>query len=146
MSEKKERVIVYLHSTIEDEEERESHKITAKGELFQRKGMDVLRFSEESEEEGRVDHLITIYPNRVNVNRKGALQTNQQFILHKTTENKIELPQGNIHLEISTKELSHQWKSADQKGELILHYEALLNGEIKRNHQLTVSYYKEDHQ
>jgi len=144
LDKKGKKIRVHLQTVIEDGEEKESHSLEGKGELYSRGSMTVIKFLENSEDEGEVSHLISIYPKRVNVNRKGQVQINQQFILNKQTENKIELPQGNIVMDIFTQRINHKDINNNDEGKLRLHYEVLLNGQIKRNHRLTLSYYKED--
>lgn len=140
----RERVFLRLQTVIQDEEGQERYEIKGEGELLIRNKKTVLTFYEQFEEERSIRHLIAISPDRVNINRSGDVQTNQQFILHKKTESLIPLPHGNIHMEIKTNEIDYTPIAKNREGKLSIQYEAILNEQIKRNHKLTLTFYKEE--
>jgi len=144
LSVKKERVAIHLQTMIDDGAEKEYHSIEEMGTFLRRGEIDVLTFYERTKEEGEVRHLISIYPDKVNINRTGEVRINQQFLLRQKTESKLQLPQGNIHMEIVTKKIDYQPMERHKKGILIINYEATLNGQMKRNHTLELTYNKEE--
>lgn len=144
MSKLWEKVKVHLQTLIEDEGQREVHQIRGEGEILTRDSITALRFTEKTEDEGEVQHFFTLSPERVNIKRTGQLESTQQFQLHKRTENKIELPQGNILIDIFTEKIDHENDPETRTGKLSIVYQAVLNGQIKRKHELTLHYTKED--
>lgn len=144
MNKQRKPIKVHLQTVIIDQGQREVYTIEGEGELISRDSITALSFTEENVEEGEVKHFISIHPNRVNIKRKGQIETNQQFLLHKWTENRVELVSGNILIDIYTEELSYESESAGNRGKLRILYEALLNGQIERKHEITLIYTKED--
>lgn len=140
----KKNVIIELRSVIDDAGEKELHIVKQSGNYYKRNDIAVITYKEDVEDNGVINNLITITPEKVNINRSGIFSINQQFLLNKKTECLYQHPHGNIHMSIKTKSITHQLLSDNEKGQLVITYKAILNGQIERNHHLTLTYYEED--
>lgn len=141
---KKKRVNIELRSVIDDAGEKELHVVKQRGYYYKRDNIEVLTYTEDVEDNGEINNLITITPEKVNINRSGVFSVNQQFLLKRKTECLYQHPHGNIHMSINTKSISHQSINDHEKGELVITYEAILNGQISRDHYITLTYCQEE--
>lgn len=141
---KRKSVIIELRSMIDDEGEKELHIVKQKGYYYKRKGIEVLTYQEDVEDNGVINNLITIADGKVNINRSGAFSVNQQFLLKRKSECLYQHPHGNIHMSISTQSITYDPLEKGKVGQLTIIYEAVLNGQIRRNHQLTLTFFEED--
>jgi len=141
---KKRRVTIELRSVIDDAGEKELHIVKQKGYYFKRGHIEVLTYDEKVENDEEISNLITITPNKVNINRSGAFTMNQQFLLGKKTECLYQHPYGNIHMEIKTSSITYNSISNHRDGQLVIIYEATLNGQQMRNHHITLTYSEGD--
>lgn len=144
MSKNKTKVVVQLDTIITDEGEKESYSLTDTGYFFNRKELDVITFSEQTEDHQQIDHFLTIYPDRVNIKRSGAIEINQQFHENQTTECIMKHPHGNIHMETYTQSITYESLTNNPVGELFILYTVKLNGQTEREHQLRFTYQKEE--
>src|SRR5690625_4248644 len=136
--------MIELRSVIDDSGEKELHIVKQLGHYFQKGRIEVLTYVEEVEGSGDINNFITITPDKVNINRSGAFTVNRQFLLHKKTECLYQHPHGNIHMTIKTRSITHRSILESEKGQLVITYEAILNGQVKRDHHLTLTYYEEE--
>lgn len=141
---KRKDVIIELRSVIDDAGEKELHIVKQSGRYYKRDGIEVLTYTEEVEDDGKINNLITMTEDKVNINRSGVFTVNQQFLLNKKSESLYQHPHGNIHMSIKTSSITHRSILENEKGQLIVKYEAILNGQIKRDHYLTLTYYEEE--
>ncbi|TXL66602.1 DUF1934 domain-containing protein [Cerasibacillus terrae] len=133
---------INLHMTIDDNGQMEYNTIREKGEYFQRDQFDVLSYVESNNEDGPIKNRITIQPERVNIKRSGHVQMNQQFRLHKKTENVFKHPYGTIRMETYTKSIVYKRLENKEDGSLIIEYSVKLNGQEAREHRLEL-YFEE---
>lgn len=138
----KKNVTIELRSVIDDAGEKELYIVKQQGHYYKRNNMEVLTYKEEVEDEGDINNLITITPDKVNINRSGVFSMNQQFLLQQKSECLYQHPHGNIHMSINTKSITHESINNHETGRLIITYEATLNGQVKRDHHLTLTYYE----
>lgn len=133
---------IELHTTIEDDGNKEYHVTTQSGKLYQRENMYVLLFEEQLEQNGTVKNLITIQPDKgyVSIKRSGMVSMNQKFIKNQSTENVFQHPHGNLHMETFTKSIDYQLSNTKQLSRLDIDYTVQLNGQKERNHQLSLIY------
>lgn len=144
MSIKEKSVIIELRSVIDDQGEKELHIVRQKGRYFKKDKIEILTYIEEVEDDGEINNFITMTQDKVNINRSGVFTMNQQFFLNRKTECLYQHPHGNIHMSIKTNSITHESIIEHEKGQLIIEYEAILNGQIKRDHHLTLTYYEEE--
>lgn len=144
MNERKQKVIIKLQSTIGEGNEEEQHSIKQVGYFFNRNKLDVITFTEETDDAQNIHHFLSIYPNKVNIKRSGAVQMNQQFQVNQATECMLQLPHGNIHMETYTHSIKYESIRNKNVGKLDMTYSVKLNGQTERRHQLRVTYHKED--
>lgn len=135
---------VYLQSTIFDDKEKEQHKITGRGHFLARGNFEVLSFTEKLADHQQVNHLITMRRDQVHIKQSGARKMNQQFMNQQKTESMIRLPEGNLYMEIFTKDIIYQSMTDENPGKLMIHYQATLNDQVTRKHQLVITFHKED--
>lgn len=140
----RQKVFIDLQSTIDDNGEKEHHLIKEVGYFFNRDELDVIRFSEKTEDGYIVDHLLSIYPNKVNIKRSGLIEMNQVFILNEMTEGMMQLPYGRIFMETFTQSFTYESLMTHTKGKLLLYYDMILNGKEIRKHRLQLHYSKEE--
>lgn len=143
---RKKNIIIELRSVIDDAGEKELYIVKQKGQYLKKGNLEVLTYTEDVEGDGKIDNLITITSGKVNINRSGTFAMNQQFLLGKKTECLYQHPHGNIHMSIQTESITYTPILDGQQGELVVVYEAVLNGQVKRDHHLTLTYYEEDHE
>lgn len=138
------KIIINLQSIIDDGGEKERHSIEQVGYFHNRNELDVITFIEETNDGETIHHLLSIYPNKVNIKRSGAIQMNQVFEINEATEGMMRLPHGNILMETYTQVIDYKSILTHKRGELHIVYEIKMNGQPARNHQLQLIYNKED--
>jgi len=143
MNLKKKDVAVELRTVIDDDGEKELSIVKQIGTYVKRGQIEVIVFNENSTDFGKVNNLITIQPDKINIKRSGSIKMNQQFLEGKKTECLYRYPYGSFFMEITTMSISHQPLQNDRKGEVTIQYEAKLNDEQKRYHHLTLTYMEE---
>ena len=135
-------VTIQLRSTIEDEEETAIHTTEHKGRYYHKDHVDILIFEEYLEGE-KVNNLITIHTDKVNIKRSGVIGMNQRFEVNQTTESYYQHQFGQFHMETHTESIEYQSLHMYDIGKLMIVYTVTLNGEIERNHVLELTYYEE---
>src|SRR5690625_3252562 len=123
---KKKRVQIELRSVIDDAGDKELYIVKQRGYYYKRGNLEVLTYTEKVEDDGEINNMITITPEKVNINRSGVFSVNQQFLLTRKTECLYQHPHGNIHMSIKTKSISHRSIKRAKKGELKVNYEVVL--------------------
>lgn len=133
------KVVIELHSRIDDHYEIEESTAKTSGVLYTKGQMNVVKYTEDLDEDGdlTVHNLLTIQPEKVSVKRSGAMQMHQQFVNGQTTECLLQHPHGSIHMETYTKSIHHQPIHQQGPGRLTIDYLVTLNGQETRNQQLT---------
>lgn len=135
-------VTIQLRSTIEDLGEEEIHTTKHKGRYFHKDHLDILLFEEDLEGE-KVNNFITIYPDKVNINRSGVISMNQRFEVNRKTETYYQHQHGQFYMETHTQRIDYQSLRMYDIGKLIIAYTVTLNGAVERNHVLELTYQKE---
>lgn len=142
MKQKETLVDIQLKTTIRDDEQKETIENKYKGRYFNKGTTDVLLYEEKTEDNETIKNFVTIQPDRVNIKRSGAITMNQQFVSKQITECYFSHPHGRIHMETFTNEINlHPPK--ESVGEVSIAYTVKLNGQEKRQHELTLAYRKE---
>lgn len=144
MEQEQSQVTIQLSTVIMDDGEKESISNTYEGRFLSRGSVDVLMYEERTEENEVIKNLMTIHPEKVNIKRSGAITMNQQFLLDRLTESFFEHPHGRIHMETATTSLKYRSLTKEAIGKLVVLYKVKLNGQEQRNHQLVLTYKREE--
>lgn len=144
MNQRKKNVLIQLKTTITDEQDIESSVVNERGIFMSRDGLDVLMFVETTDDGHKIKNLLTIQPHKVSIKRSGAISMNQQFGIDQVSECMYEHPHGTLHMETMTSSISYQSLRTNDVGKLMIAYTLSLNGQARRNHQLTLTYQEED--
>lgn len=137
------QIEVELRTVIDRNGEKEMSIIKHTGEYIQKKDIEIIRFVEKREDIGNVRNYITIQKNKVTIRRSGAISMSHQFEVGKKSESLYRHPYGSLHFTITTKSLSCNPLSKRNKGEVIVIYDALINGIEEQEHHLTLTYMEE---
>ncbi|WP_067841135.1 DUF1934 domain-containing protein [Amphibacillus sediminis] len=132
-------VKIELETEIKDDSGRQVTKIKADGQMFNTLTKTVLRFTEEIDDQPKVQTMITIKAEQVTINRSGGVEMKQQFKPAQYTENIYRHQFGIIYMETYTKSLTYQ----PEMGQLLIDYSTKLSGENERQHKLLLTI-KED--
>lgn len=143
MSEPKKRVTIQLKTSIQDGQEREENQLEAIGFFFNKKGLDVLQFTEKLDDDAEVSTLITIHSEKISIKRSGAVSMHQQFRLGQKTENVYQHLHGHIHMETYTRQIAY-YPPSKGLARLAIDYTVKLNGQSARNHTLELQFTEED--
>lgn len=134
---------VELRTVIEGDGEKELMIVKQKGKYFKRSNLEVLTYIERTDGEDNINNMISIHPDKINIKRTGAISMNQVFLKGRVTESLYKHPHGNIHMEIDTVSMSYESMEKTGRGQVIIAYQAMLNGTDKRNHYLTLTFMEE---
>lgn len=144
MNVKNKDVKIELRTVIEDDGEKELMIVKQRGKYFKRRDLEVLTYTEKTDGEEDVKNMISIYPDKINIKRTGAISMNQLFLKGKLTECLYKHPYGNIHMEIDTVSMSYEPMEESGRGQAVIAYRVQLNGARKRNHYLTLTFMEEN--
>ena len=136
-------VNIELRTVIEDDGEKELMIVKQTGKYFRRRNIEVLTYTEKTDGEEDIKNMISIYPDKINIKRTGAISMNQLFLKGRLTESLYRHPYGNIHMEIDTVSMSYESMQETGRGQAVIAYQAMLNGNKKRNHYLTLTFMEE---
>lgn len=135
-------VRIEMNTVIRDDDTMDHIKNTFKGTVTKNDRMTVITYREQLERDQYVDTLMTITDEKVNVKRSGAVSMNQSFIEQALTECLYTHPHGKMHMETFTTSSKHI--TSDVGGKVALVYEVKLNGQEFRQHELELTYEKEE--
>lgn len=144
MSKRQTPVIIELCTTIEENGEKEYHKVEQRGTFYRKGHIDVLTYVEAGEGMPTVSNLLTIQPNKVNLKRSGNVKMNQQFLLNKKTENIVKHPYGSLYMETFTTKIVYEPIQPAKVGNLYIAYEIKLNDQHTRRQKINLIIKKED--
>lgn len=134
-------VAVEMRSVIEEQGEKELIVNQHIASYTKKDQIEVIRFSEDTTDFGNIDQMITIHPDKVNVNRTGSVRMNQKFVEGKLSECLYRHPYGAFRIEYYTKSLTK--RKVDQTTEITIIYDAEMEEGRKRHHHLTLTYKEE---
>lgn len=137
-------IIVELRTEIDDEGDKERSIIKQIGKYAKKDKLEVISFTEDIEDFGKVNNLITIQSNKVNIKRSGTITMNQQFIEGKRTECFYRHPYGSFLLEMETRSITHKPLVNGEKGSVMMEYKATVNEGQRRHHKLELTYMEEE--
>lgn len=143
MLEKGHNVNVRIRSTIEDAGEKEINTSRQTGKLFRKNNIDVLLYEEVDEDGDKINNLMTIQPDRVNIKRSGFIAMNQLFEPGQKTETNYQHPHGSMYMKTHTHSIVYNALDSDIHGKLTINYTVTLNGMIERKHLLELTYKEE---
>jgi len=137
-------VVIELRTVIEYDRKKEMSIIKQRGTYIRKQATEIITFTEKRDDIGNIRNFITIQPKRVSIKRSGAVSMNQQFQVGKKSESLYRHPYGSIHFLMKTKSLRRTLLSPFEKGEIVITYEALINGIEKQRHHLTLTFTEEN--
>lgn len=134
---------VELRSVIDREDDREMSIIKQSGEYMSKDDVEVIKFTEEREDIGTINHVIMITPNKVTIRRSGSVRLVQTFEIGKKHVSIYRNPFGSLEIEIETKRLVHRPLTERKHGEVMIQYTSLINEVEKQHHLITLTYMEE---
>lgn len=134
---------IELRTVIDRDGDKEMSIVKQTGEYMRKHSIEIIVFTEKREDIGDVRNYITIQENKVTIKRSGAISMNQHFEVGKRSESLYRHPYGALHFDITTKSVEKSPLAGDQAGEVVIVYDATINGIEEQNHHLTLTY-KED--
>src|SRR5690625_150400 len=102
------KVGVELRSVIDRYEEKEMSITKQSGEYIAKNELEIIKFTEEREDLGTVNHVMMISPYKVTIRRTGSIRLMQSFEVGKKHSSVYHHPFGTMMIEIETKQLSYQ--------------------------------------
>ncbi|SDB81620.1 Uncharacterized beta-barrel protein YwiB, DUF1934 family [Pelagirhabdus alkalitolerans] len=135
MQQNKWPVSIMLETRIDDGEDQEVIKVEASGDWIASSERTVLFFNEESDD-GVVKTMITVKDDQVTIKRSGSVKMTQHFDMKKNTENVYRHAYGTMHVETKTDKIHFEPLDEKGRGYLQLDYDATINQEQTRTHQL----------
>ncbi|AOM81526.1 DUF1934 domain-containing protein [Salisediminibacterium beveridgei] len=139
MTKTEERVAIRMVTHISDGDRREKHTMDAVGQLMTGSGLLVLRFEEPSETDDiPTSQHIKCTGTEMTVRRHGQISMNQRFVEGVTTEGVYQTPEIRMPMETTTRHLTHEWDTHEQKGEIQLSYDLVLQGEATGRYDMTI--------
>lgn len=140
-----EKVIdVELRTVIDRNGDKEMSIIKQPAEYMRKHSIEIITFTEKREDIGSIRNYITIQDERVTIKRSGAISINQQFEVGKRSESLYRHPYGSLHFDIRTKTLHIKRLSEGEPGEIVITYDATINGIEEQAHHLTLTYTEEN--
>ncbi len=134
---------VELRTVIDRNGEKEMSIIKQPAEYMRKESIEIITFTEKREDIGNIRNYITIQDKKVTIKRSGAITMNQHFEVGKRSESLYRHPYGSLHFDIRTKTLHIKRLSKEEAGEIIITYDATINGIEEQAHHLTLTYTEE---
>lgn len=133
-------VEVELRTVIDRDGEKEMSIVKQTGEYMRKNSIEIITFTENREDIGNIRNYITVQEDKVTIKRSGAVSMNQHFEVGKRKESLYRHPYGSLHFDITTRSLEKSRLAGDAPGEVIIIYDAIINGIEEQNHHLTLTY------
>ncbi|MCD5324021.1 MULTISPECIES: DUF1934 domain-containing protein [Pontibacillus] len=143
MAEDRTPIRVRLETEIKDEDQKQNIVVDEPGDYVQKGNAHIIRFTEKTEDETKVDNLVTIHPDKVIIRRTGPVRMNQVFREKQSTESVYHHQYGKFHLQTTTKTISFQESNDVLKGMLKINYDLEVNGQQKQRHRLSLRFKEE---
>lgn len=139
----KKQITISLRTVIDRQGEKEM-SISKQKAIYLRKGtVEIIKYVENKEDIGEVNNYITIQPDRVSIKRSGHIAMNQIFEEGRKSETVYRHPYGTLHLQIETESITYQSLKDAKQGEIIIEYDAIINGIEEQRHHLILTYMEE---
>jgi|SRR5690625_3872661 len=136
-------VDIELRTVIDRNGEKEMSIVKQTGEYVSKKSIEIITFIEKREDIGDIRNYITIQKNKVTIRRSGAISMNQQFEVGKKSESLYRHPYGTLHFQITTETLKRTPMGKNKPGEIVITYQATINGIEEQKHYLTLTFMEE---
>lgn len=136
-------VEVELRTVIDRNGEKEMSIVKQTGEYMRKHSIEIITFMEKREDIGDVRNYITIQDHKVTIKRSGAISMTQQFEVGKRAESLYRHPYGSLHFNIKTNSIELSRLAGDAPGEVIITYDATINGIEEQHHHLTLTFTEE---
>lgn len=137
-------VEVELRTVIDRNGEKEMSIVKQTGEYMRKRTIEIITFTEKREDIGDIRNYITIQDTKVTIKRSGAISMNQHFEVDKRSESLYRHPYGSLHFDIMTHSLEINRLEGSTPGEIIIIYDAMINGIEEQQHHLTLTYMEEN--
>lgn len=134
------KIALELRTVIDRQGEKEMSIVKQIGEYTKKNDIEIIKYTEQTEGFGEVNHFISIQPHKINIKRSGNIKMSQQFIVQKKSAGLYRHPYGSFHLETETKSLQYRPLQKEQAGKVIINYIAKINGTEEQKHHLTLTY------
>jgi len=137
-------VEIELRTVIDRNGEKEMSIVKQTGEYMRKRSIEIITFTEKRADIGNIRNYITIQDHKVTIKRSGAISMNQQFEVGKRSESLYRHPYGSLHFNIKTQSLDIHRKEEKNPGEIVITYDAIINGIEEQHHHLTLTYMEEN--
>jgi uncharacterized beta-barrel protein YwiB (DUF1934 family) len=122
-------VNILLSSTIERDGTAEETKLYIQGQFYIKNKSYYLRYTEEIEELGQVDHTIRIKEDEGMILRKGVIDMRQPLKVGDSREGTYKGPFGAMQTLVDTECCDVQWNEGEEEGLLTIRYYLYMQGE-----------------
>src|SRR5699024_2922233 len=134
-------VAVEMRSVIEEQGEKELIVDKHTASYTKRDKIEVIRFTDDKTDHGRVHHMITIHPDKLNASRTGSVRMNQKYVEGALSECLYRHPYCAFRIKYYTDSLTI--KPSEQATEINIIYNSEMEEGHKRRHHLTLTYTEE---
>src|SRR5699024_2924827 len=134
-------VAVEMRSVIEQQGEKELIVDKHTASYTKRDQIEVIRFTDDRTDFGKVNHMITIRPDRVNASRPRSHRMIQKLVEGGLSECLYRHRYGAFRIEYYTESLT--MKRSEQATEINIIYDSEMEEGHKRRHHLTLTYTEE---
>lgn len=137
------KIRLELRTVIDRQGEKEMSIVKQLGDYTKKNDVEIITYTEQTEDFGEVKNFISIQPHKMNIKRSGKIKMNQQFVVKKKSAGLYRHPYGSFHLETETKSMQYRPLQKEQTGKVIINYIAKINGTEEQKHHLTLTYTEE---
>ncbi|MGV3489666.1 MAG: DUF1934 domain-containing protein [Tuberibacillus sp.] len=122
-------VNILLSSTIERDGSAEETKLYIQGQFYIKNDAFYLKYKENVEDFGIIDHTIRIKQNEGLILRKGAIDMRQPLAVGDSREGTYKSPFGAMQTLVDTECLDVQWMEEQGEGIINMRYDLYMQGE-----------------
>ncbi|NLI68955.1 MAG: DUF1934 domain-containing protein [Bacilli bacterium] len=137
------RIEIELRTVIDRNGDKEMTIVKQSGDYMRKNEIEIITFIENREDIGKIRNYITIQKHKVTIRRSGAISMSHHFEVGKKSESLYRHPYGALHFLITTKSLDCTPLSKDGHGDVVIVYDAVINGIEQQEHHLTLTYMEE---
>src|SRR5699024_1934801 len=135
---------VELRTVIDRNGEKGMSIVKQPAEYMRKGSIEIITYTENRANIGDIRNYITIQDDKVTIKRSGDVTMNQKFEVGKRAESLYRHPYGSLHFNIKTRSLTIDRLHSTEAGEVIITYDALINGIEEQFHHLTLTYTEEN--
>lgn len=131
------KVRVTINTVITKGSDREQMTNEAFGMMYVNDETAVCTFVERNES-GETETLVKVEANKATIQRSGALNMRQQFVMNEKTESFYLTPYGRLMMETKTKTLQFSWNKLKRVGLIHVSYDLWMQHEYTGRYDVTI--------